>query len=341
MALMTKHNSTTYQTVVCLATFIIMLIGGFSDSTAQQRLSVMGPYDRLEVESAEPVAEPLITEADLRYQNIQPEHSSDALSIFRNNPGMALLGSAIFPGSGQAINRKWWRAGLYIAIEAASIGFHVYYQKEAERQEKAYMRYANNNWSVVNYAKWLVDYNNYHNGTTEPYSIVGENLGDGPSYDISIDWQRVDLTKLRELERQTLYYYTDGTQGQAFSHVLPDYGSQQYYELISKYFQYGPGWNDFGTRMDGSSVDNLYQLPWNGAAMSPHFLLGADKAETFNDNYRRAGNLLTLLLANHIASALDAYFTVKIANRDKEQKHTIDPSISFSPGTVLSLKYNF
>ncbi|MGM0589692.1 MAG: DUF5683 domain-containing protein [Bacteroidota bacterium] len=328
------------------AALMLLVLGLISnDLWAQPSLAPIGPHPaKIQSsfsEQATTTSDFTITEQDLRYQASASNYMDKKLQPFRSKPGLALLSSAILPGSGQAMNKKWWRAGLYLAVEAVTLGLHLHYQDQAARQEQAYMRYADNNWSVVNYAKWLVDYNNHHNGTTLPYSIVGENLDEGPAYDTSVDWQRVNLSALRDLERQTVYYYSDGTQGQTFSHVLPDYGSQQYYELISKYFQYGSGWNDFGTTRSGDPITSPFRLPWDGSAMPANFFLGASKAETFNDNYRRAGNLITLLLANHIASAIDAFFTVKLANQSDDNQHTIDPSISFSPGTQFSLKYHF
>jgi hypothetical protein len=337
---LTRTHITKFYTLGTVTGLVLLLILP-NLSMAQFSYSIEGPQPAPRVKQNQIQPPPAIHEWDLRPMTTDPEEHSNVVNAFRTKPGLAMLGSAILPGTGQAINKKWWRAGLYAAIEAATLGLHLYFQNEAERQEREYIRYANSNWSVVNYAKWLVDYNNYHNGTSIPYSALGENIGDGPAYDTSIDWDRVDLSALRALERNTVYYYSDGTQGQTFSHVLPDYGSQQYYELISKYYQFGTGWNDFGTTRDGTTLSNLYRLPWDGSAMPANFYLGADKAETFNDNYRHAGNLITLLLANHIASAIDAFFTVKLTNEAQSEQHTIDPSISFSRGTVLNLKYNF
>jgi hypothetical protein len=40
------------------------------------------------------------------------------------------------------------------------------------------------------------------------------------------------------------------------SHRLPPHGDQQYYEMIGKYHQYSPGWNDF----TGGGVSDLSQI---------------------------------------------------------------------------------
>ncbi len=46
---------------------------------------------------------------------------------------------------------------------------------------------------------------------------------------------------------QKLNYYESqiGKEGSGFTHKLPPHGDQQYFELIGKYYQYNPGWNDF------------------------------------------------------------------------------------------------
>lgn len=93
-----------------------------------------------------------------------PNHfnlESESTSFFdspRTRPGIAMLSSAIIPGSGQAINGKWGRAAAYFLTEAISLAYYFNQNTQAKNNERAYENYADQNWSPVAYAKWLVDY---------------------------------------------------------------------------------------------------------------------------------------------------------------------------------------
>ncbi len=267
-----------------------------------------------------------ITIEDLK-PKINYTQSEPFYQPIREKSGLALLSSAVIPGSGQAANKKWLRAGLYFAAEAVLVGVHLKSYHDAKAGERRYEQFADDNWSVVTYAKWLVDYHGQNN-LQNPYIDELQNKIDGVSanYDPDTDWQQVDIELLRNVEQNTPFVYPDEV-GNNFSHLMPDYGSQQYYELISKYYQYGPGWNDF---------DNKYQLRWDGSDMSSNFMQGSTLAEKFNNSYRLAGNMITLIILNHIVSAFDAFLTVKIKNnRLKANSNLLDPRRTFS------LKFHF
>lgn len=245
----------------------------------------------------------------------------------RKKAGWALLSSAVLPGSGQAANKKWVRAGLYFLAEAVMIGVHVKSYHDAKVEQKKYERFADNNWSVVTYAQWLVEYHEQNNLSNSYINDLRQEIaGKTADYDPDSDWQKVDLDLLRNVEENTPFVYPEKV-GNNFSHVMPSYGSQQYYELISKYYQYGPGWNDF---------DSRYQLNWDGSGMPHNFILGANMAEDFNDSYRLAGNMVSFLILNHIVSAFDAFLTVKIKNKELEADSNL-----LNPHRTFTLKFHF
>lgn len=234
-------------------------------------------------------------------------HGAGFLEPLRTKSGVAFMGSAILPGSAQFANGKPLRGALYLAIEAGALILHADQQSKARRKEREYESYANSNWSVVKYARWLVGYHDYHNlsnSRIEELRNLVRNVN--PAFSIDVDWKAIPIRLLRDVERNTLYVYGTLKGANSFSHVMPDYGSQQYYELISKYYQYGPGWQDF--------PETKFVLPWNGSEMSAQFYLGRDRAEVFNDHYRLASNMVSVLILNHVFSAFDAYFTVNLKN---------------------------
>ncbi len=245
----------------------------------------------------------------------------------RKKAGWALLSSAIIPGSGQAANKKWVRAGLYFLAEAVMVGVYLKSSHDARVEERRYKRFANNNWSVVSYARWLVEYHEQNNLSNSHIDDLEQHIdGKTADYNPDSDWSKVDIELLRNVERNTPFVYPEHVDNN-FSHVMPDYGSQQYYELISKYYQYGPGWNDFTAQ---------YQLNWDGSGMPDNFILGANMAADFNDSYRLAGNMVSFLILNHIVSAFDAYLTVKIKNRKLETETNL-----LNPHRTFTLKFHF
>ncbi len=267
-----------------------------------------------------PVATREITRADLRLSPILPgprylsgtdlnggDWNSGFMRSISTNPGYAFLASAFVPGLGQAANRQWWKTAIFVAVEATAIGVYIHRENRGRDGERYYQAYGNNYWSVVQYAQYLVsNHFNEHNTTLkdlltsegrEKYVEGTEFGGIGPAFDITIDWNLINITALRATERRSLY-----ATGFAFSHDLPDYGSQQYYELISKYFQFGPGWNDWNSNTHNINDGNMSDRFWY------HARIGFD----FNDDLSVARNMLTLLVANHFFAAFDAYFTQKL-----------------------------
>lgn len=256
-----------------------------------------------------------VTLHDLRPKSNYMNQNQSVFNPFRQQAGLALVSSLVIPGSGQAINNKWVRAGAYLLAEATALTIHFKSLNKAKKQERKYKQFANNNWSVVEYAQWLVAYHDQNGLTAEGLETLRNQVsGETPAFDPSQDWDVVDLEILRMVEENTPFVYPDNEEGNNFSHVLPDYGSQQYYELISKYYQYSAGWNDFGTDKQGQPINSLYQLSWDGSDSPMNFFLGSKKAEAFNDNYRLAGNMVSLLILNHLVSAFDAFLTVKLKN---------------------------
>lgn len=261
--------------------------------------------------------------------------SSDLLRAVRNKAGFAFAGSAILPGASQAVHGNWLRAGIYFAVEATALYGHLKYKNRAVRGERDYERFADQNWSVVQYADWIVEYHDYHN-ISNPYldELAAAINGRDPAFDISVDWQAVNIELLRQVERNTPYFTTDDLAAQNFSHVLPAYGSQQYYELISKYYQYASGWRDYYTHHTAMDT-NPFLIDRFGDSVSPFFWDGSRMSEKFNDQFRYSNNMLSLLILNHFISAFDAYFTVRLQNRGWEAQAT------GTPGSQFRITYRF
>lgn len=274
-------------------------------------------------------------------RSYQPNSSDQQIKGYTENSGVVFLSSAILPGSGQLMNENWVKAGLFLAIEATSIYFMADYNKRGRRGERNYEQWADENWSVVQYSNWLVDYHEVH-GIDNPYlDELKENIdGTEASFNTNTDWNSVDLETLRRVERNTPYLTTDDAATRNFSHVLPSYGTQQYYELISKYYQYQSGWKDYNSFHNnlghtGSLFNERFLIDRNGEYASPLFFDGADRAHQFNENFRTGNYFTTLLILNHVASAFDAFFTLNL------RKNRFKATTGSSPTQQLKVSINF
>ena len=322
--------------ISAIVVIYFLLLGSAFAQPTRQVLS--GPNFLMEGDSAFGDSSEVITPSFLP----QSMSASADGNILTNKPGFAMLSSAIIPGSGQIANKKWGRAAAYLLVEAASVWYYIDQTNAAKSNEKAYEQYADQNWSPLAYAQWLVAYSeaNGLNGDLDALNDLKALVSNlNPDFDHTPnDWVKLGtngLSLVRSVEVRTPFILEDGTRKSEFSHVLKDFGSQQYYELMSKYYQFQPGWQDFFDGWQADGANHVYMYPWNNSMITPNFMEGRDRAEEFNDNYRKAGNIVTLIMVNHLVSAFDAFFTVKLKNS------RIEPSTAYLHEGALSVTWHF
>ena len=197
----------------------------------------------------------------------------------KKSPFLAGLLSLVIPGAGEFYAESYWKTAIFLAIEAAVITTAVIYDGKGDDQTDKFENYADENWSVVKYAEWLAQ---YKEADIDRIIIPGtESLP---------PWQRVNWAELNAAERHA------ASLGPGFTHVLPPYGAQQYYELIGKYHDYSPGWNDYS----GDSNTNL---------LSPNFRFYSKERGKANDFYNIASKAVIGIYINHFLSAVDAVWS--------------------------------
>lgn len=215
------------------------------------------------------------------------------------SPLVAGLLSAAIPGLGQAYAENWslnWRSAAYVATEVALWTMMLSYDRSADRQTEEFERFADTHWDVTRYAGWIQSY------LGNPYPTV-DMTGVVTSTDSTRSpWDRIDWGRLNQVEEAI------GQQtGSGFTHRLPRRPEQQYYELIGKYAQYGGGWDDAGSFTPSDLVTDK---------LSPRFLAYSRMRGRANDLYAKATTAGTLIVVNHIVSALEAAWTTSRSNRD-------------------------
>jgi hypothetical protein len=243
------------------------------------------------------------------YQQIETHPFADDMPG-RKSPMLSGLFSAIIPGAGQIYNEDYWIAGIFIALEAALITTAVIYDKKGDDQTASFENYADQNWSVVDYAEWLVEYK-YNNDQELLNRIVINNDPNRPP------WEQVNWAELNAAE--------------VGSHTLPPHGEQQYYELIGKYHQYSPGWNDYS---GGSNIDLI----------SSNFTYYAGERGKANDFYNTASTAVVGIYINHLLSAAEAVwgatrFNNNLALNLRVESQNLAGGIELVP--TLKMKFSF
>ncbi|MEM1128555.1 MAG: DUF5683 domain-containing protein [Bacteroidota bacterium] len=233
--------------------------------------------------------------------------------------------SAAVPGLGQAYNRQWVKAAVAIGLEVALWTGYAVWRNQGLDGEDAFQDYAHAHWDPTRYAAWLNDYRGWleaEQGRT--ISAAAVEIPTGIDFQRPETWSpaqrdvvRIFFDQIRTLESDRGVVHPET--GAAFSHKLPYFSEQQYYELIGKYFQFAPGWGDYPDWLtDGApngAIDPERTGP-NGEKVNidGRFLEYAEDHANANDLLRRSSRLTALVIVNHVLSAADAAFTARLHN---------------------------
>ena len=220
------------------------------------------------------------------FKNFQPQALNSPSQNGVKSVPKALLFSAVIPGSGQIYSRSYLKGLAFLVIEAAALTGHFRFNSEGNRLEDRFEADANTQWDEDAYWNWMQEI------------CVGECNS---------------MDDLRSYERAN------------FSHFLPEEKNQPYYENIGKYNQFIIGWQEF--REEILPVE-IGEEPFTYAHYQSGELNGKDLrtisaqrtayTELQDDsdrNFKRATTLASVLLLNHVISALDAAWTTKKFNR--------------------------
>ncbi len=219
--------------------------------------------------------------------------------IHRKSPYLAAGLSAVLPGAGEFYSESYWKSALFIAIEATLWTVNIIYNNKGDEKTDFFKNYADEHWSAVYYAEWINANLKSLNGDLDPsmYTIsINPNTSLPP-------WERIDRDALNRTERAIGLTEPERGTGRGFSHSLAPYGDQQYYEMIGKYLQFVHGWDetDFNT---STYLDQVTQ----------QLTLYAGQRGEANKFYNIASTAVTIVVLNHVLSALDAAWSAHSYN---------------------------
>lgn len=230
----------------------------------------------------------------------------------RKSPFLGGIMSLVVPGAGEIYAGEYWKAGIFIAIEAAAITTAIIYDKKGDNKTSEFENFANQNWSPKRYAEWTI--NNLQvlapSLKAQDYKVFNS--------DGSLNWG-----ELNRLERDI---------GNGYSHSLAPFADQQYYEMIGKYPQFSHGWND------SNPSDTDYHI------LSPNFKSYSIMRGNANDLYSVASTAVIFIYINHFLSALDAAWSVVSYNKDlamriRMEQINLAGRIEFVPTINFSMNF--
>jgi hypothetical protein len=241
--------------------------------------------------------------------------------------------SLLVPGAGEVYAGSYIKGAAFFAAEVALWGFAYSYDQEGDQLTQEYHDYANAHWSATRYADWtLANLGNLNNQLTmsaEEYAALIY-PDEGPPCDppfSCIDWK-----ELNDMERDIANGALNG-----YTHTLPYYGEQQYYELIGKYEQFSRGWDDSPLTDPPGTVNPI-------RSTSERFYEYSQMRARANDQYDVASTFVSLAVVNHILSAIDAYWSVTRFNKALHASVRVNLEASpygRIPVTTASFRYDF
>ncbi|MBM4161258.1 MAG: hypothetical protein FJ217_09190 [Ignavibacteria bacterium] len=238
---------------------------------------------------------------------------------------LAALFSAAVPGVGEFYTESYWRAAGFLAAEAGLWIAYALYTGKGDEQTDLFQRFADEHWSVVRYAEWIEQNATRLNPNATGCTGIVVGLPGLPP------WERVDWARLNWCED-----VIGQNVGNGFTHRLPKRPDQQYYEQIGKYPQYAGGWDDAGYVTPEDIVTSN---------VSPRFRDYSAMRGKANDFFNIASTTASLLVVNHLLSAIDAAWSAAQFNNRLKVEARLTPTprayglIEFVPTLRASLEF--
>lgn len=251
---------------------------------------------------------------------ITPDAVTDEYSNLKKSPFLAGFYSAVIPGAGQLYNKQYWKSALFVLLESAAIAAAVVYEAKGDEQTDVFQAFANKNWDVGKYARFSLDnfdrLNISPNDDNHDLNYYQQNLF---TSDNQVNWD-----VLNQMESDIGGYY---------SHRLEQFGHQQYYEMIGKYPQFNPGWNDFN--------NPTFEY---GDPVTENFTYYSGERGKANDYYNISSKAVIVIVVNHVISAAEAAFAANSYNRDLKIRLGIDKELvgynyEFVPKLNLQIRF--
>jgi hypothetical protein len=234
------------------------------------------------------------------------EGETKAITPSHKSVFVAGLLSFILPGLGEYyVGDQIWRGVIFTVLDAGLWYEHYHYIGRGNDSNTAFQNFSDKYWSPQRYADTL---NFLLNRAGKNFQVVNAN----------------DFSQINKAEDSLAEFYPN------FTHQLPAKGSQGFYEIISKYIQYTPGWQD---NVDGNPLH------------SGEYQTAANMRADMNHQFEIADDFLYGLLLNRVLSVIDAALLAKNHNSaihlegELHQSRYPDGTMGFIPTAHLTYKF--
>jgi hypothetical protein len=255
------------------------------------------------------------------------------------SPWLAGVLSLAVPGAGEVYTKNYLKAGIFFAAEVTFWALAYSNDKKGDDQTALFQAYANKHWNAVRYTNWTLDHLNALNPgnpnlkSRDEYSdrIYGDIITIDPE-ECSPPFSCIDWVELNSMERDVAYGAYNG-----YTHTLPFYNEQQYYELIGKYHQFSRGWDDSDP---DPNRDNVIPI----RSTSQRFYEYSRMRAKANDFYHSASTWINIALVNHLLSAVDAFWSATEYNKAlhaSARTRMIPTQLGLEPVPELNIRYEF
>ena len=273
---------------------------------------------------------------------LQPS-MSDENEENEKSPWLAGLLSLAVPGSGEWYGGDKLKGTIFFGVEVASWVTAQIYNKKGDHQTDMFQDFANQHYSVSRYALWTLNHAGGLNPTLDQASFRQTHFSQvfkGNDSTGGVPFDNINWFALHVVEDSIAYVDANG-RGDGFTHELPIWGQQQFYELIGKYDQFSRGWDDASVNdpIDPSNPSSILIV----STSREQFFYANMRAQA-NHYYDIAATFVSLAVVNHLVSAVDAFWSVKRHNDalhaeiDMHLRPTADGLV---PVTVARVRYTF
>ncbi len=255
----------------------------------------------------------------------------------KKSPWLAGALSAVVPGAGEIYSGSYLKGAIFLGIEVGSWITAYVYDKKGDDQTTLFQNYANEHWSPIRYGIWTYDHAEMlsANSVTPDDGIFYDDIEDLRDNPGQPPFSNVNWDGLNTFEREIAD--ASNTNGEkvvnGYTHVLPYYGQQQYYELIGKYVQFYSGWDD---AVSGEYAMGDVKPSDFTPSVNSRYKIYANMRAQANDYYDVASAMISVIIINHVISAFDAAWTAARFN-NALQAH-VDVKLQRTPFGVVPIK---
>lgn len=195
----------------------------------------------------------------------------------------AVVFSAVLPGTGQIYLGRWKTGLLFMGVEIAGWVSALGYNSRGHNIDTEYKIFSDAHFDPVRYVSWLDQYRGLHNGQNPPFYL---------NIELPISTAYTFLF--------TEYRYS----GELTYIKIPTSNTQpkEYYNLIAKYDQFLPGWDDYNPK-EGINGESKNREEYKSAR---------DFRTRQKKNFEKKAKIAVIVVAgNHLASIFDIILGMK------------------------------